>query len=97
MAQEFVILWLIWYVWVMKNNKLQFHAIFRPELEGGFTVIVPSLPGCITYGKNLQEAKKMASDAIKGYVASLKKHNEPIPQDKESVVGIIDIPSSFHV
>jgi len=55
-------------------KKLSHNIIFRPEPEGGFTVIVPSLPGCITYGKNLQEAKKMAIDAIKGYIISLKKH-----------------------
>lgn len=80
----------------MKKNDLQFHAIFRPEPEGGFTVIVPSLPGCITYGKNLQEAKKMAADAIEGYVASLKKHGESVPKDKENFTGIIDVPSRLH-
>ena len=81
----------------MNKNELQFHAIFRPEPEGGFTVIVPSLPGCITYGKNLREAKKMATDAIEGYVASLKKHKEPIPYDKENFVGMIDVPYRLHV
>lgn len=81
----------------MNKNELQFHAIFRPEPEGGFTVIVPSLPGCITYGKNLREAKKMAADAIEGYIASLKKHKEPIPHDKESFVGMIDVPYRLHV
>lgn len=55
---------------------LQYNVIFRPEAEGGFSVIVPSLPGCITYGKDLAEAKEMAVDAIKGYIASLKKHKE---------------------
>lgn len=80
----------------MKKKELQFHAIFRPEPEGGFTVIVPSLPGCITYGKNIREAKKMAADAIEGYVASLKKHKEPIPQDKKSFVGMIGVPSRLH-
>ena len=80
----------------MKKNELQFHAIFRPEPEGGFTVIIQSLPGCITYGKYLREAKKMAADAIEGYVASLKKHKEPIPQDKESFVGMIGVPSRLH-
>jgi antitoxin HicB len=78
------------------KNELQFHAIFRPEPEGGFTVIVPSLPGCITWGKNLQEAKKMATDAISGYIASLKKHREPIPKDKENFTGVIDVPTHLH-
>ncbi len=78
------------------KNDLQFHAIFRPEPEGGFTVIVPSLPGCISYGKDLKEAKKMGAEAIKGYIVSLKKHREPIPVDTESFVEIIDVPRRLH-
>ena len=58
---------------------LHYNLIFKPEAEGGFTVIVPSLPGCVTYGKNLEEAKEMARDAIEGYLYSLKKHKESIP------------------
>lgn len=69
----------------------RYNVIFRPEPEGGFTVIVPSLPGCITYGRDLKEAKKMAIDAIKGYIASLKKHKEPIPSDEESFLGLVEI------
>jgi len=70
---------------------LRYNVVFRPEPEGGFTVIVPSLPGCVTYGRNLKEAKKMAIDAIEGYVASLKKHREPVPTDEESFFGSVDI------
>ena len=55
-----------------------YHVIFRPESEGGFTVIVPSLPGCVTYGKNLKEAHRMIEDAIDAYIKSLKKHNEKV-------------------
>ena len=55
-------------------KKLSYNVIFHPEPEGGFTVIVPSLPGCITYGRTLQEAKEMAIDAIKCYITSLRKH-----------------------
>lgn len=83
----------------MAKSLLQFNAIFRPEPEGGFTVIVPSLPGCITYGKDLKEARKMAIDAILGYIASLKKHKEPIPSDEESFLTLIRLPrerSSLH-
>lgn len=72
-------------------KKLSYNVIFRPEPEGGFTVIVPSLPGCITYGRDLKEAKKMAVDAIKCYVMSLKKHKEPIPNDRESFFSSVDI------
>ncbi|PIT93522.1 antitoxin HicB [Candidatus Falkowbacteria bacterium CG10_big_fil_rev_8_21_14_0_10_43_11] len=72
-------------------QNLRYHLIFRPEPEGGFTVIVPSLPGCISYGKNLTEAKKMARDAIKGYITSLKKHHEPVPTDDEVFISSINI------
>jgi len=72
-------------------EKLSYNVIFRTEPEGGFTVMVPSLPGCITYGKNLQEAKEMVVDAIKGYIISLKKHKERIPNDGESFFSSVDI------
>jgi len=62
------------------EKTLHYNIVFKPEPEGGFTVIVPSLPGCITFGKDLKQAKEMAIDAISGYVASLKKHQEPIPR-----------------
>ena len=70
---------------------LHYNLIFKPEIEGGFTVIVPSLPGCVTYGKNLEEAKEMARDAIEGYLYSLKKHKEIIPSDADNFVATIDI------
>ena len=74
----------------MKEN-FHYNVIFKPEPEGGFIVITPSLPGCVSYGKNLKEAKKMIADAIDGYIASLKKHKEPIPTDEESFFASIDV------
>ncbi len=50
--------------------------MLRPEPEDGFTVIVPSLPGCITYGSTLKEAKQMAVEAIELYLESLVAHIE---------------------
>lgn len=75
---------------------LHYNLIFRPEPEGGFTVIVPSLPGCVTYGKNLKEAKKMARDAIGAYLISLKKHKEIIPSDADNFMTTIDIDVKKH-
>jgi antitoxin HicB len=51
------------------------------EEEGGYTVTVPALPGCITQGESLDEALAMAKDAIQSYLASLEAHGEPIPID----------------
>jgi len=63
-------------------KKLSYNVIFRPEPEGGFTVIVPSMPGCITYGRTLDEAREMAYDAIRCYLESLLKRKEKVPKEK---------------
>jgi len=75
----------------MKAKVMQFSVIFRPETEGGFTAIVPSLPGCISYGKNLSQAKEMIEDAISGYLASLKKHRQKISSDEGSFVTLLSV------
>jgi len=78
--------------YMAKKQRLQFNIMFQPKPEGGFTAIVPSLPGCITYGRDLKEAKKMAIDAILGYIVSTKKHKERVPSDEESFIGWIRLP-----
>jgi antitoxin HicB len=67
----------------MKKTHIRFNVVLRPEPEGGFTAIVPALPGCVTYGRTLGEARKMAKDAISGYCDSLRKHGELAPTDAE--------------
>jgi predicted RNase H-like HicB family nuclease len=67
----------------MKYNN--YKILLRPEPEGGFTVTVPSLPGCITYGSTLAEAKEMAKEAIELYLESLTDHDETIPNDNDTL------------
>ncbi|QQL50428.1 type II toxin-antitoxin system HicB family antitoxin [Mucilaginibacter ginkgonis] len=54
----------------------------KPEPEGGFTVNVPALPGCISYGETLEEARTNAQEAIELYIESLRAHGEEIPSDE---------------
>ena len=56
------------------HARYHYNVVLRPEPEGGFTAMVPALPGCVTYGRDLNEARRMVKDAISGYVESLKKH-----------------------
>jgi len=74
-------------------RKAHYHSnvVLRPEPEGGFTALVPALPGCVTYGRTLAEAKEMAKDAVSGYIESLRKHREPIPTDNETLVTTLDL------
>ncbi len=55
------------------------------EAEGGYTVIVPSLPGCVTWGETIEEAKKMAKEAILLYLEDMEANNEKIPNDMNSL------------
>ncbi|MDI6815624.1 MAG: type II toxin-antitoxin system HicB family antitoxin [Actinomycetota bacterium] len=72
-------------------RELSYRIFIRPEPEGGYTVIVPSLPGCITYGETIEEAKELALDAIKAYLESLKKHGEDIPDDSATLEGMLSV------
>jgi antitoxin HicB len=67
----------------LKKKVYQFTAIFEKNENGGYTVTVPSLPGLVTEGKDLEEAKKMVEDAIRCYLEGLKKENKKIPEEKE--------------
>lgn len=58
-----------------------FTVILKSEPEGGYTAIVPSLPGCVTYGETVEEAREMVKDAIEAYTFSLKKHKEELPEE----------------
>ncbi len=61
------------------------------EPEGGYMVTVPALPGCITYGENLEESIEMAKEAIKLYIEVLQERGEKIPDDRDTLEYIITL------
>jgi antitoxin HicB len=63
-------------------RPLSYRVLLRKETEGGFTVIVPSLPGCISYGETVDDAIRMAREAIEAYLESLAQHGEAIPTEE---------------
>ena len=74
--------------------KLLYPAIFIPAEEGGYTVDVVDLPGCVTEGDNLVEAIEMGIDAASGWIlGEIEKGNEyPVassPQDIEVPAGCL--------
>ena len=71
----------------MYTYKIHLHR----EEEGGFTVIVPALPGCITYGEDVDEAIKMAREAIELYVEELRERGETIPDDSNTLEYSINL------
>lgn len=62
------------------NTQYQFEVIFTAQKEGGFTVEVPDLPGCISEGDTLEEAEKNIQEAIELYLETLEQRGVPLPQ-----------------
>jgi antitoxin HicB len=61
--------------------EYSYTVLFEPAIEGGYVVTCPALPGLVTEGDTLEEARSMAQDAIRGYLESLRKDGRPIPAD----------------
>ncbi len=70
-------------------EHIKFRIVIEQDEDGLFVAECPTLPGCISQGTTHEEAIRNIKDAIQGYVASLKKHNEPIPPSiQEAVVEV---------
>lgn len=68
----------------------------EPE-DDGFSVVIPSLPGCVTQGETIEESLANAREAITVYLRSLAKHGEEIPvEDEPPVVAsvIVEAPAA---
>ena len=77
---------------VTKNTPRVFQLIrggvvfeLQSEPEGGYTISVPSLPGCISYGKTFEEAMEMIKDAMAGWLAVAREEDVPIPEQFEAI------------
>jgi len=69
----------------MMMKVLNYRILLRKEPEGGYTVIVPSLTGCVTYGETIEESIAMAKEAIELYLESLVRHGEEIPTEEQTL------------
>jgi predicted RNase H-like HicB family nuclease len=74
-------------------NTLSYRILLRQEPEGGYTVIVPTLPGCITYGSDIQEAIVMAREAVTLYIESLIAHDEEVPTEENTLEYTVTVPA----
>jgi len=58
---------------------MKYRILIEQDEDGVYVAECPSLPGCISQGNTRKEAIDNIQDAIKGYLESLRKHDEPIP------------------
>lgn len=68
----------------VKRKIYQYTAFFEANESGGYTVTIPSLPGLVTEGRNLENARRMAEDAIRCYVEGLQHLKRSIPKEEET-------------
>lgn len=59
--------------------NLNYPVTFYPEREGGYTVIIQDLPGCISTGEALQEAMANILDAKKQWIETAFHYQDTIP------------------
>lgn len=57
----------------------------QAEPEGGYTITVPSLPGCISYGETFEKAMEMIKEAMEGWLAVAREEGLPIPDQFEAI------------
>ena len=69
---------------------MKYRVHIERDEEGFYVATCPALPGCISQGKTRKEAISNIGDAVEGYLASLRKHNEPIPPPIEEELIEID-------
>ncbi len=73
----------------LQNTKMKYRVVIEPDEDGVFVAECPALPGCVSQGKTRAEALANIKDAMTGYLASLKKHGEPVPPPiSEEIVEI---------
>ena len=63
--------------------ELIYAAIFTPDNEGGYTVEVPDLPGCVTEGDTLTEAIEMGVDAASGWILGEMEEGKGVPHNSD--------------
>ena len=61
----------------MQHKVLEYTAVFQEEKKGGFSVWVPSLPGCASQGDSFEQALKNIKEAIELYLEDTKMNPQP--------------------
>jgi len=69
--------------------RMKYRVVIEADEDGVFVAECPALPGCISQDKTRAEALANITDAMTGYLASLKKHGEAVPPSiSEEIVEI---------
>jgi len=71
----------------LKRKVYQYTAVFEPDEEsGGYTVTIPSLPGCISEGDTFEEALRNIQEAASLYLEVMRRRKEGIIREGKGVI-----------
>ena len=60
-------------------RKMTYLAVFEPVGNGAYSVYFPNVLGCVSYGKNFQEAQAMAQEALELHIYGMEKDGDTLP------------------
>ena len=67
---------------------MKFKVVLEPQEVGGYTVYVPTLPGCVSQGETAEEAMTNIGEAISLYLESLRERKVALPRIEEREVAV---------
>lgn len=70
---------------MLETKEYTYTAMYEAAKEGGYSVVVPSLTGLVTYGRTFEEAREMVRDAIRCHLEAIKKDKAEIPRETSLV------------
>lgn len=76
----------------MSGPECSYTVIFDRNEDGSYTVTVPALPGLVTEGRTLNEARAMAREAVRCYLEGCAKCGDPLPVEREVIRETLSVP-----
>ncbi len=67
------------HVTAVDRTAMEYLVLIERAADGAYSAYVPGLPGCVSCGDSIDEAKSLIREAIRLHVESLQRHHEPIP------------------
>jgi len=67
---------------------MKYRVMLEPQEEGGYTVYVPALPGCVSQGESVEESLANIKEAIEIYMESVLERGLPLPKVEEHEVAV---------
>jgi predicted RNase H-like HicB family nuclease len=58
---------------------MEYVVVVEKADDGSYSAYVPDLPGCVTCGDSVEEARSLIAEAIAAHVESLREHGENVP------------------